>query len=146
MAEIKTIGVIGGGTMGNGIVHVAAKAGFKVILLDIEQRFRGSRAGSTISKNMDREVAKSKISAELTKSDSDPARYPATTAAADMAEADFIVEAVIENLDLKSKIFADDGYSCATRSDTGFEYVVDFDHQDRFANEAAGPASSGCIS
>src|SRR5262245_51100579 len=104
MAEIKTIGVIGGGTMGNGIAHVAAKSGFKVILLDVEQPFI-DRALSTISKNLDREVAKNK----LTNVDKDAAlqRIHGTTANAGMTEADFIVEAVIENIDLKSKIFAD---------------------------------------
>jgi 3-hydroxybutyryl-CoA dehydrogenase len=102
--DIRTIGVIGGGTMGNGIVHVAAKSGFKVILLDVEQRFL-DRALSTISRNMDREVAKNKIS------DSDKSaalqRITATTSSAAMADADFIVEAVIENLELKSKIFTE---------------------------------------
>ena len=104
MADIQTIGVIGGGTMGNGIVHVAAKSGFKVILLDIEQRFV-ERALTTISKNMDREVAKNKI----TESDKSAAfqRIKGTTNSGAMAEADFIVEAVIENEALKSKIFTE---------------------------------------
>jgi 3-hydroxybutyryl-CoA dehydrogenase len=104
MADVQTIGVIGGGTMGNGIVHVAAKSGFKVILLDIEQRFL-DRALGTISKNMDREVAKNKI----TESDKSTAfqRIKGTTDSRAMAEADFIVEAVIENDTLKSKIFTE---------------------------------------
>ena len=103
MAEVRTIGVIGGGTMGNGIVHVAAKSGFKVVLLDVEQRFI-DRAMSTISKDMDRGVAKNKIK------DSDKSaafqRIHGTTDNAAMAKADFIVEAVMENLDVKSRIFA----------------------------------------
>lgn len=102
MPEIKTIGVIGGGTMGNGIVHVAARSGFKVILLDIEQRFI-DRALATISKNLDREVAKNKIQ-EADKSQAIQ-RITGTTQNSAMAEADFIVEAVVENPDLKSKIF-----------------------------------------
>ena len=104
MADIQTIAVIGGGTMGNGIVHVAAKSGFKVILLDVEQRFL-ERAMNTISKNMDREVAKNRI----TQSDKSAAiqRISATTNNAALAEADFIIEAVIENENLKSKIFAE---------------------------------------
>src|SRR5215813_14256608 len=102
MSDIHTVGVIGGGTMGNGIVHVASKSGFKVILLGVEQRFL-DRALGTISKNMDREVAKNRI----TESDKTAAfqRISATTNSAAMAEADFIVEAVIESEDLKSKIF-----------------------------------------
>jgi len=104
MAGIKTIGVIGGGTMGNGIVHVAAKSGLKVILLEVEQRFI-DRAMSTISKNMDREVAKNKIS----ESDKSAAiqRISATTTKDALSEADFIIEAVLENEELKSKIFAE---------------------------------------
>ena len=104
MADIQTIAVIGGGTMGNGIAHVAAESGFKVILLDVEQRFL-ERAMNTISKNMDREVAKNRI----TQSDKSAAiqRISATTNNAALAEADFIIEAVIENENLKSKIFAE---------------------------------------
>src|SRR5437870_242670 len=63
MPEIQTIGVIGGGTMGNGIAHTAARSGLKVILHDVEQRLL-DRALSTITKNLDREVAKDKISAD----------------------------------------------------------------------------------
>src|SRR5215472_1852078 len=104
MSDIRTIGVIGGGTMGNGIVHVAAKSGLNVILLDLEQRFI-DRTLATIAKNMDREVAKNRI----TESEKSAAfqRIAATTNRAAMVEADFIVEAVIENEDLKSKIFAE---------------------------------------
>jgi len=51
MSDIQTIGVVGGGTMGNGIVHVAAKAGFNVMLLEVEQRFL-DRAQTTIAKNL----------------------------------------------------------------------------------------------
>src|SRR5262245_15802984 len=104
MGDIQTIGVIGGGTMGNGIVHVAAKSGFNVMLLEVEQRFL-ERAQATIAKNLDREVAKNKIS-ESDKS-SAIGRISGTLNSSDLAKADFIIEAVIENLDLKSKIFTD---------------------------------------
>jgi len=102
MAEIRTIGVIGGGTMGNGIAHVAARSGLNVILLDVEQRFI-DRAITTISKNLEREVAKNKI----TNDDKNASiqRIRGTTTESAMADADFIVEAVVESLDLKSKIF-----------------------------------------
>jgi 3-hydroxybutyryl-CoA dehydrogenase len=104
MTDIRTIGVIGGGTMGNGIAHVAARSGLNVILLDVETRFV-DRALATIGKNLDREVAKNKISAD----DKNAAiqRITGTISNAAMQEADFIVEAVVENADLKSKIFAD---------------------------------------
>ncbi len=104
MTEIKTIGIIGGGTMGNGIVHVAAKSGLKVILLDIEPRFV-DRALATIRKEHgpgSRE--KQDLRVRQIRGISTQSLPPRTNAA--MAEADFIVEAVIENLDLKSKIFS----------------------------------------
>jgi len=102
MPDIKTIGVIGGGTMGNGIAHVAARSGFKIILHDIEQRFL-DRALATITKNLDREVAKGKITANdkaVTLSQIAP-----TTNYSALADADFVIEAVVETVDIKSKVF-----------------------------------------
>ena len=61
-ADQRTIGVIGAGTMGNGIAHVFSKSGYKVVLYDLDQKFL-ERGFETIGKNLDREVAKSKISA-----------------------------------------------------------------------------------
>src|ERR1700676_2524084 len=58
---IKTVGVLGAGTMGNGIAHVFARSGYEVILRDVEQRFL-DRALGTIGTNLDREVKKGKIS------------------------------------------------------------------------------------
>ena len=57
---IKTVGVLGAGTMGNGIAHAFARAGYNVILRDVEQRFL-DRAMETIVKNLDREVRKGKL-------------------------------------------------------------------------------------
>jgi 3-hydroxybutyryl-CoA dehydrogenase len=102
MPGIQTVGVVGGGTMGNGIAHVAARSGFRVILHDLEQRFL-DRAISTITKNLDREVAKDKISAD-DKSSALSRIVPVVQIAA-LQEADFIIEAVVEDLDTKSKIF-----------------------------------------
>jgi 3-hydroxybutyryl-CoA dehydrogenase len=102
MAGIQTVAVIGAGTMGNGIAHVTARSGFRVILHDLEQRFL-DRAISTITKNLDREVAKGKIS-EDDKSSALSRIVPAVKIAA-LSEADFVIEAVIEDLDTKSKIF-----------------------------------------
>jgi 3-hydroxybutyryl-CoA dehydrogenase len=102
MATIQTVGVIGGGTMGNGIAHVAARTGCKVILHDVEQRFL-DRAMSTITKNLEREVAKSKISAD----DKSAAlsRIVPTAQNAALKEADFVIEAVVESFEIKSKVF-----------------------------------------
>ena len=60
--EIKRVGVMGAGTMGNGIAHVFSRSGYSVMLCDVEQRFL-DRALETITKNLDREVAKNKITA-----------------------------------------------------------------------------------
>jgi 3-hydroxybutyryl-CoA dehydrogenase len=98
---IKTVAVIGSGTMGNGIAHVFARAGFSVILRDVEQRFL-DRGMETISKNLDREVKKGKL-AEADKSGV-LARVQATTDATALSRADFCVEAVPERLDLKLSV------------------------------------------
>jgi len=102
METIKTIGVIGGGTMGNGIAHVAARSGFKVLLHDLEQRFL-DRSLQTIAKSLEREVAKSKIS-EDEKSSALSRIVPVTKNSA-LSEADFVIEAVVEDLEIKSKVF-----------------------------------------
>ncbi len=99
--EIKTVGVLGAGTMGNGIAHVFAKYGFEVILRDIEQRFL-DRGLDTISKNLDREIKKGKV-AEADR----PrilGRIHATTDLAPLARADFVVEAVPEKLEWKTAV------------------------------------------
>src|SRR5271166_6094752 len=94
--SIKTVGVLGAGTMGNGIAYVFARAGCKVILRDVEKRFL-DRGMETIGKNLDREVKKGRIS-EADKP-AILARIDATTDASILAAADFVVEAVPEQLD-----------------------------------------------
>jgi 3-hydroxybutyryl-CoA dehydrogenase len=98
---IKTVGVLGAGTMGNGIAHVFARAGYRVILRDVEKRFL-DRGLETIGKNLDREIKKGKI-AEADKP-AILARIDATTDSAKLAAADFAVEAVPEQLDLKLRV------------------------------------------
>jgi 3-hydroxybutyryl-CoA dehydrogenase len=98
---IKTVGVLGAGTMGNGIAHVFAKAGFKVILRDVEKRFL-DRALETISKNLDREIKKGAIT-DADKSAALARIQPVTDATA-LAAADFAVEAVPELAELKEKV------------------------------------------
>src|SRR5437868_9775296 len=104
MATIQSVGVIGAGTMGNGIAHVAARSGHKVILHDVEQRFL-DRAITTIAKNLDREVTKGRISAA--DKSSTLSRITPVTRNAALAEADFVIEAVSEDLEAKSKVFQD---------------------------------------
>ena len=100
--EIKTIGVIGSGTMGNGIAHVAGRSGFQVILYDIEQRQLDS-AMAIIAKNLDREVAKNTIAAD-DKAAALARILPAMKVSA-LADADFIIEAVVEDVGVKSRVF-----------------------------------------
>jgi 3-hydroxybutyryl-CoA dehydrogenase len=100
--KTQTVGIIGGGTMGNGIAHVAARSGLNVVLHDLEQRFL-DRALQTIAKNLDREVAKAKISAE--EKAAVLSRITASTANSALNAADFIIEAVVEDLDIKTKVF-----------------------------------------
>ena len=99
--SIKTIGVLGAGTMGNGIAHVFARSGYKVILRDVEKRFL-DRGLETIARNLDREVKKGKL-AEADRP-AVLARIDATTDASKLAAADFVVEAVPEQLELKVRV------------------------------------------
>ena len=102
--SIKKVGVIGAGTMGNGIAHVFAKSGYEVTLVDVEDRFL-QRGMDTISKNLEREVSKNKISA--TDRDASLKRIRTTTNRSDLAQADFVIEAATEEFDIKSQIFRD---------------------------------------
>lgn len=102
--EINCVGVIGAGTMGNGIAHVFARSGHQVILCDIEQKFL-DRGVATITKNLDRELAKNKIT-EAQKSET-LKRIESTLERTRLAECDFIVEAASEKLEIKSELFRD---------------------------------------
>jgi 3-hydroxybutyryl-CoA dehydrogenase len=98
---ISTVAVLGAGTMGNGIAHVFARAGYTVILRDVEQRFL-DRGLETIGKNLDREVKKEKITAA--EKAATLARIQPTTDMAALTAADFAVEAVPEQLELKVRV------------------------------------------
>jgi len=102
--EIKRVGVIGAGTMGNGIAHVFARSGYSVVLCDVEQRFL-ERGIATITKNLDREVAKNKITVE--ERASALKNIEPVTDRARLAQCDFIVEAATEKLEIKMEIFRD---------------------------------------
>jgi 3-hydroxybutyryl-CoA dehydrogenase len=99
--EIRTVAVLGAGTMGNGIAHVLARSGYSVILRDIQRRAL-DLALATIAANLDREVKKGKI-AEAQKPEI-LSRVRLTTDAAPLATADFAIEAVPERLDLKTAV------------------------------------------
>jgi 3-hydroxybutyryl-CoA dehydrogenase len=102
--NIQRVGVVGAGTMGNGIAHVFARGGYSVVLCDVERRFL-DRGLDTIGKNLDREVAKNKITAE----DKAAAlkRIEPVVERAKLAGCDFVVEAATEKLEIKSEIFRD---------------------------------------
>ncbi len=102
--SIKTVAVLGAGTMGNGIAHVFARAGYGVILRDVEERFL-QRGMETIGKNLDREVKKGKL-AEAEKP-AVLARLKSVTDIAAIAAADFVVEAVPEKLEVKRAVLTE---------------------------------------
>jgi len=100
---IKTVGVIGAGTMGNGIAQVFAQSGFTVRLIDVAQPML-DRARGSIEKSLGRFVEKGKLSAD----DRDATLARLTTAASveHLADADYIVEAIVEQADAKRELFA----------------------------------------
>ena len=102
--SIERVGVVGAGTMGNGIAHVFACSGCPVVLCDVEQRFL-DRGLETIGKNLDREVAKGKITA-ADKSAAVGRIVPALERTK-LADCDFVVEAATEKFEIKAEIFRD---------------------------------------
>jgi len=101
---IERVGVIGAGTMGNGIAHVFARSGYRVTLCDLDQKFL-DRGLETIGKNLDRELAKGKITA----ADKAAAlkRIVPVLGRAELANCDFVIEAATEKLEIKAEIFRD---------------------------------------
>jgi 3-hydroxybutyryl-CoA dehydrogenase len=104
LMNIQSVGVVGAGTMGNGIAHVFARSGYRVVLCDVEQRFL-DRGVETIGKNLDREVAKNKILAEDKVATLE--RIEPVVERAKLAGCDFVVEAATEKFDVKTEIFRD---------------------------------------
>ena len=102
--SIKAVAVLGAGTMGNGIAHVFARAGYEVILRDVEERFL-QRGMETIRKNLDREVKKGKLT------DAEKlavlARLKPVTDLGAIAAADFVVEAVPEKIEIKRAVLTE---------------------------------------
>ena len=102
--DIQRVGIVGAGTMGNGIAHVFARSGYKVVLCDVEQRFL-DRALDTITKNLEREAAKNRISSEA-KSIALSSIRPVTDRS-QLSECDFVIEAATEKFEIKTEIFRD---------------------------------------
>ncbi len=100
MSEI--IGVIGSGTMGNGIAQVVARAGFQVVLCDVKDEFL-QRGMTAIDKSLQRDVDKERLSADEKRTTLE--RIKTTTALADLSKSSFVIEAVTEDLGVKTEVF-----------------------------------------
>jgi 3-hydroxybutyryl-CoA dehydrogenase len=102
MNDIQTVGVVGAGTMGSGIAHVFARAGIRVLLCDVEQRFL-DRALAQIRTNLGREATKGKL--QESEIETALERIVSTTDRDMLDEADFAIEAASERFELKAEIF-----------------------------------------
>ncbi|QIB74159.1 3-hydroxybutyryl-CoA dehydrogenase [Halogeometricum borinquense] len=104
LPDVETVGVVGAGTMGNGIAQVAAMAGYDVVMRDIKMEFV-ERGLDSIEDSLSRFVEKDQLS--QTEADDALDRIRGTTELADLAVADLVVEAAVEDMDVKRDIFAD---------------------------------------
>jgi 3-hydroxybutyryl-CoA dehydrogenase len=100
--EIKKIGVVGAGTMGNGIAQISSQIGCDVVMMDIEMRF--VEGGMT---SIDKFLSKSVEKGKMTSGEKDAVigRIKGTTDMADLKDVDFVIEAVIEDVELKKRVF-----------------------------------------
>jgi 3-hydroxybutyryl-CoA dehydrogenase len=109
---IQTVGVVGAGTMGNGIAQVFAQSGFSVCLVDVAQPML-DRARGTIEKSLVKLVEKGKLTADERLATL--GRLSTATSVDALADADYVVEAIVENADAKRELFA--GLDAITRPD-----------------------------
>ena len=100
MAEI--IGVVGAGTMGNGIAQVAARAGYEVLMRDVGEEFL-QRGVAAIERSLQRDVDKERLKEDEKRAILE--RIRTTTALDELADAAFVIEAVTENLEVKREVF-----------------------------------------
>ncbi|MDQ7092406.1 3-hydroxyacyl-CoA dehydrogenase family protein [Desulfosporosinus sp. PR] len=108
--SIKKIGVLGAGSMGGGIAHLAAVKGFEVVLCDVEERFVAG-AVKRIAGFMDKSVAKQKMTLE--EKESALQRISTTLNLEDLASVDLVIEAIFEDLEIKKSAFAKLDKICA---------------------------------
>ncbi|QLD88324.1 3-hydroxybutyryl-CoA dehydrogenase [Natronomonas salina] len=105
LEAVETVGVVGAGTMGSGIAQVAAVAGYDVVMRDVKSEFV-DRGFDTIRSSLDRKVNSGDLSDD---DDADAAveRIEGTTELAELGEADLVVEAAVEEMEIKQDVFAD---------------------------------------
>lgn len=121
--NIKKVGVVGCGLMGHGIVQVAAQGGCEVIALETEQSFLDKGLGriqKSVAKLAEKQVEKGKLDEAQAKAfvEGTLGRITGSTNKADLADCDLIIEAIVENLDVKKTLFAELGKLC--KADTVF--------------------------
>ncbi len=102
MAQIRTVGVCGAGLMGNGIAQTCAAAGFNVVLMEVADEPL-KRGIATITKSLDKFVEKGKLSAA--DRDATIGRIKGTTSTGDLKDCDLVIEAIVENVDVKTALF-----------------------------------------
>ncbi len=119
--SVETVGVVGAGTMGNGIAQVAAVAGYDVLMRDIEPEFV-ERGLDSVETSLSKFVEKERLSQETADAALD--RIDGTTALETLSECDLVIEAAVENMDVKREIFSeldeliDDDVVLATNTST----------------------------
>jgi len=104
VTEIRKVGVVGLGTMGAGIAQVSAQAGFETVGREVSEEL-GERGRATIDRYLTRGVEKGRLSQE--ERDAAAARLTLTTELSDLADCDLVIEAVLEELELKREVFAE---------------------------------------
>ncbi|MCA8981284.1 MAG: 3-hydroxybutyryl-CoA dehydrogenase [Planctomycetes bacterium] len=115
--NIKKVGVVGCGLMGHGIVQVAAQGGCEVIALETEQAFLDKGLGriqKSVAKLAEKQVEKGKLDEAQAKAfvEGTLGRIKGSTNKADLADCDLVIEAIVENLDVKKALFAELGKLC----------------------------------
>ncbi len=104
LETIDTIGVVGAGTMGSGIAQVAATSGYDVVMRDVKEEFV-ENGFDAIESSLDRFVSREKM--DRSTADAVTERIAGTTELDDLADCDFVVEAAVEDMDVKQDVFAD---------------------------------------
>ncbi|HZY98686.1 MAG TPA: 3-hydroxyacyl-CoA dehydrogenase NAD-binding domain-containing protein, partial [Candidatus Baltobacteraceae bacterium] len=139
MAEIRTVGVCGAGLMGSGIAQTCASAGFNVVLMEVAQEPL-TRGMAGITKSLDKFVEKGKLS--QTDRDATVGRLKTTTQVNDLAKCAIVIEAIVENVDVKTTLFrqldellAPDAIICTNTSSL---CVVEFAAKTKRPNKVAG--------